>query len=473
MVLRIVPCHSVNTHSRVTPVSNLALPLRSTIRTFQYKAIPVPNQPTPPTARLSRPTHTRSGRSDALGHERRKDRPADFHVAVDIALFSLRNDLLHIGVVQRRGGTSLVDQNHLNRRRDPAAPRRVTEVTRDPDHHWALPGGHVGHKLLGDRYGTGDTPDASLEAAALRVLGREVGITLGLEDLHQVGAFGDANRDPRSGHTISIAYLAVVGDDRDLERHPDDAVGHVSRVQFRPVVDVLARPNRLEFDHEDILMAAIRLLRNLVVTTPLATRFCRDEFTLGELRRVYEVIFHQSLDSAEQAEQPEHATAVRKYLTKLEQLSASQTPDFERTVNELALLRPTVPREVPDLQLADGSTVEVKRHRSRRSSSEPGFASRSMNSLDFARQAELLSRLVRQSSGIRSPRPPRLIKALDPTNFARKIQKLGILEPVHGGSRPTFDRYGKPAALFRLNRHRDDAPFLLRLDNLGRSETSE
>ena len=455
-------------------MSHCALPLGSTIRTFHYKAFSVPDQPTPPSSRSSRAPRTRSDQSDALRHERRKDRPADFHVAVDIALFSLRNDLLHIGVVQRRGGTSLLDQNHLIRRHDPAAPRRVTEVTRDPDHHWALPGGHVGHKLLGDRYGTGDTPDASLEAAALRVLGREVGITLGVEDLHQVGAFGDANRDPRSGHTISIAYLAVVGDDRDLERHPDDAVGHVSRVQFRPVVDVLARPNRLEFDHEDILMAAIRLLRNLVVTTPLATRFCRDEFTLGELRRVYEVIFHQSLDSAEQAEQPEHATAIRKYLAKLEQLGATQTPEIERTVSELAEFLPLrVPREAPDLLFADGSTVEVKRHRSRSTPSEPGLASRGMNSLDLARQAELLSRLLRQSSGIKSPRPPRLIKALDPTNFARKIQKLGILEPVQGGSRPTFDRYGKPAALFRLNRHRDSAPFLLRLDNLGRSESSE
>ncbi|NCZ56102.1 MAG: NUDIX hydrolase, partial [Acidimicrobiia bacterium] len=142
----------------------------------------------------------------------------------------------------------------------------------------------MGHTLLGDAYGTGPEPDPSLEAAAVRVLARETTLTLTAADLHQVGAFGDADRDPRSGRTVSIAYLAVVGDDRDLARHPDDAIGHVSRVQFRPVVDLLARPSRLEFDHEDIVMAAIRLLRQLVLTTPLAAKFCRDQFTLGELR---------------------------------------------------------------------------------------------------------------------------------------------------------------------------------------------
>jgi len=421
------------------------------------------------------PTPHRWSATDAT--TRSRQRPADFHVAVDIVVFSLRNDLLHIGVVQRRSDTALIDQSQLARRRDPGLPRDVVEVPRDPVHHWALPGGHVGNTLLGDRYGTGDSPDQSLEAAAVRVLNREAGISLSTSEVHQVGAFGDANRDPRSGHTISVAYMAVVGDDRDVVRHPDDAIGHVHRVQFRPVVDVLARPSQLEFDHEDILMAAIRLLRSLVVTTPLATRFCRDEFTMGELRRVYEVIFHESLDSAENAERPEHAGAVRRYLNTLEHLGESQDPDLERTVNQLALLLPGARRDEPDLILADGTAAEVTRYGRRSARRAEGLASRgsssSSTSFDLVRQAELLSRLLRQSSGLKPPRPPRLLRSLDPTNFARKIQKLGILEPVRGESRPTFDRYGKPAALFRLNPHRESAPFLLRVDNLGKSDTSE
>lgn len=397
-------------------------------------------------------------------------RRADFHVAVDICLFSLRNDLLHIGVVQRRGPDACIDLNHVARRRSHDAPRRIVEVPRDPDHHWALPGGHVGHTLLGDDYGTGPEPDASLEAAAVRVLARETAISLRMDELHQVGAFGDANRDPRSGHTVSVAYLAVAGDDRDVARHPDDAVGHVSRVQFRPVVDVLSRPNQLEFDHEDILMRAIGLLRSLVITTPLATRFCRPEFTMGELRRVYEVIFHESLDSAHNAER--FAPKVREYLKKLEEIGGEQGRELEQTVSELAMLLPYA-RHDADLFI-DDQPLEIK-SKSRRSATPSArvMLQRAMPSTDLARQAELLSRLVRQSSGMKPPRPPRMLKSLDPTNFARKIQKLGILEPVEGESRPTFERYGKPAALFRLNQRRENTPFLLRLDGLTKGDSPD
>lgn len=388
-------------------------------------------------------------------------RRPDFHVTVDVVLLSLRNDLLHIGVVQRRGSSAFIDANVLMRRGNPRAPRRVEQIERHPQHHWALPGGHVGNTLLGDAYGTGTTPDATLVQAALRVLQRETNLALSEADLHQVGAFGDADRDPRSGRTISVAYAAIVGDDRDLALHPNTQIGHVSHVQFRPLVDVLARPNRLEFDHEDIVMAAINLVRNLVVTTPLATKFCREEFTLGELRRVYEALFHESLDSAEAAEQPGHADSVRKYLKTLEQLSAQHTPDFERTITELAMMMPSS-TSGPDF-ISDNYVAEVK-----------GFASRSTApAANIARQAELMSRLMRQSSRTRTPRPPRLIKPLDPTNFARRIHKLNILTSVKGESRPTFDRYGKPAALFRLDPNHEPTPFLLRLDGLGKSDSSE
>jgi ADP-ribose pyrophosphatase YjhB (NUDIX family) len=399
-------------------------------------------------------------------------RPPDFHVAVDICLFSLRNDLLHIGVVQRRGQTALIDHNHLQRRPRRAqaghlatpAERRVVEVPRDPEHHWALPGGHVGHTLLGDAYGTGTEPDPSLEAAALRVLGREAGLRLSPSDLHQIGAFGDANRDPRSGHTVSVAYMAVVPQDRDLVAHPDDAVGHVSRVQFRPVVDVLARPNRLEFDHEDILLAGIELLRRLVVTTPLATQFLLPTFTLGELRRVYEVLFHESLDGAGEAEQ--YAPKVRAFLQKVEAMGLGEGRELEQTVSALARLMPYP--SMADEFTSDDPDVITGQHEVR----VPPTRTRTRPS-DLSMQAELMRKLLRQTSGIKPMRPPRLLKPLDPTNFARKVQKLGFVVPVRGASRQTFDRYGKPAALFRLDPSREAQPFLLRLDGLTKSEPDD
>lgn len=401
-------------------------------------------------------------------HAVRPPRPADFHVAVDVVLLSLRNDLPHIGVVQRRGTDACIDQHHLARRSDPTSTRRVVSVERHPQHHWALPGGHVGNTLLGSQFGTGDQPDATLEHAALRVVRRETNVSLAIDDLHQIGAFGDQGRDPRSGHTISVAYLAIIGAERELAVHPDDAVGHVSRVQFRPVVDVLARPNRLEFDHEDIVLRAIALARTLVTTTPLATKFLQHEFTMGELRRVYEALFHESLDSAEAAERPGHADSVRAYLAKLERYSQSSAPELVRTFNELAQV---MPRAMPVQSLQEGFASRGAPEDSLSSSLD--FARLDIARLDFARQAQLMSRLVRQSSRVRAPRPPKLLKSLDPTNFARKVQKLNILAPIEGESRPTFDRYGKPAALFCLNPSREHSPFLLRLDSSSRSDSSE
>jgi len=369
-------------------------------------------------------------------------RPPNFHVAVDVVLLSLRNDLPHIGVVQRRGADSYLDANYLARRQNPRLPRRVEVTPRDADQHWALPGGHVGHTLLGAKWGTGDTPDANLEQAALRVVARETGLALRTADLHQIGAFGDLDRDPRSGRTVSVAFLAVVGEDQQPTAHPDDNIGHVMRAQFRPIVDVLARPNRLEFDHEDIVLAAISLTRNLLVTTPLAAAFCRQEFTLGELRRVYEAFFHESLDSAERADQPEYAQVVRRYLARLEDIDQVSTPDLRRRFSELA-------RMLPD---------EV------RYEATPS---------DYLYRLAQINRLTRRPGNLPAPRPPQLLKKLDPTNFARKIQNLRILEPVDGVPRPTFDRFGKPAALWRLNPDRETAPFLLRLEAKTPSESSE
>lgn len=369
------------------------------------------------------------------------DRKPDFHVTVDVLLFSIRNDLPSLGVVQRRGTTAYLDRNRVARRKNPGLARDVVAVPRNADHHWAIPGGHVGHRLLGERYGTGDRPDTSLEAAALRVVERETGLRLDINDLHQVRAFGDHDRDPRSGRTITVAYLAVINDEDELTLHPNSDVGHVSRVQFRPIIDLLARPNQLEFDHEDILLEAIRQLRGLAMSTPIATRFCRSEFTLGELRRVFELLFHESLDSAEAAER--FAPPVHTYLKKLETLS---DPDLQRTVALLASSLHSVPSEAPESGLASGAV--------------------------YARQARLLERLRRESGRLKPPKPPRLVKRFDPTNFNRKLMKLDILDEVPGAMRQTFERYGKVAGTFRLRQSQQHARFLLRLDSLARDPDS-
>jgi 8-oxo-dGTP diphosphatase len=104
---------------------------------------------------------------------------------------------------------------------------------------WAFPGGFVDE-------------NESLEDAAARELQEETGLS-GIK-IEQIGAFGDPGRDPR-GHTISIAFAAVLDARRDAHA-ADDA----SDAQWHSAL----RPPKLAFDHKKILKVALKRIRDSV-----------------------------------------------------------------------------------------------------------------------------------------------------------------------------------------------------------------
>ena len=77
---------------------------------------------------------------------------------------------------------------------------------------------------------------------------------------------------------------------------PPVAGSDAAAVEWRPVDELLGSPGRLAFDHHRILADGVERARAKLEYTPLATAFCPDEFTVGELRHVYEVVWGTPLD---------------------------------------------------------------------------------------------------------------------------------------------------------------------------------
>jgi 8-oxo-dGTP diphosphatase len=132
--------------------------------------------------------------------------------------------------------------------------------------------------------------DEDLDAAASRELMEETGLDGTRLHLEQLTVFGAPGRDPR-GRVVTVPYLAIAPD------LPVPVAGSdASSARWEPVETALSRRRRLAFDHRDILLAGVERARRELEYTTLATVFCHQTFTIGELRTVYEVVWGRRLD---------------------------------------------------------------------------------------------------------------------------------------------------------------------------------
>ena len=88
-----------------------------------------------------------------------------------------------------------------------------------------------------------------------------------------------------------MAYLAIAPD------LPTPVAGTDAKdAAWRPAEPIVAASGPRAFDHHLILKEGMEQSRRLLEYTTLATAFCADQFTIADLRRVYEVVWGVSLD---------------------------------------------------------------------------------------------------------------------------------------------------------------------------------
>jgi 8-oxo-dGTP diphosphatase len=210
-----------------------------------------------------------------------------FAVTVDLVVLTVREGAL-CALLIRRG-----EQPHLGRS--------------------ALPGGFV-------------RIDEDLDVAARRELFEETGLARLPVHLEQLATYGAVGRDPRM-RVVSVAYLALAPDLPAPQAGGDAACaawvpvaevlpdlfpaqpgsGHADPVAGRPAGSgaPFADPSAdradgrpaLAFDHVVILTDGVERARAKLEYSPLAAAFCPPEFTVGELRRVYEAVWGVTLDA--------------------------------------------------------------------------------------------------------------------------------------------------------------------------------
>ncbi len=174
-----------------------------------------------------------------------KDYPGP-SVTVDIIVFTLENNELKVLLVKRK-----------------------IEPFKDK---WAIPGGFV-------------RIDESLDEAALRELQEETGVK-GVY-LEQLYTFGNPKRDPR-GRVITVSYIALINSANiKLEAKTDASEAAWFSLKKLPT---------LAFDHKEILTYALKRLKWKFEYTTVAFSMLSKNFTIGEIQKMYEIVFDKKFD---------------------------------------------------------------------------------------------------------------------------------------------------------------------------------
>ncbi|BCW57594.1 NUDIX hydrolase [Arthrobacter sp. StoSoilB20] len=145
----------------------------------------------------------------------------------------------------------------------------------------ALPGGFVG-------------PEESAGQAAGRELAEETGLDLGRLAVHveQLATYTNPDRDPRM-RVVSVAHVALLASD-GISLPKIAAGSDAASSGWCGVHDIL-RSKELAFDHATILADGLERLAGKMEYTTVAARLLPEEFTMTQLRTVYDAVWETTL----------------------------------------------------------------------------------------------------------------------------------------------------------------------------------
>ena len=137
--------------------------------------------------------------------------------------------------------------------------------------NWSLMGGFV-------------DPKESLDNAAQRIVKKLTG--LDQVYMEQLYAFGDINRDA-GGRIISVAYFSLIKiNEQDSELVKEYGASWISFSELPKLI----------FDHDEMVKRALRKLRIRARTQPIGFELLPEKFTIPQLQRLYEAIYHVPFD---------------------------------------------------------------------------------------------------------------------------------------------------------------------------------
>ncbi len=144
--------------------------------------------------------------------------------------------------------------------------------------------------------------DEDLDTASKRILKEQTGLqNIYMKQLKAFGALDRLTRKPQDmawlkvidhpeERVITIPYYSLI----NLSEDAGAGTSLNLNARWFPVDQVSSLP--MAFDHPEILEFALSTLRNELRSKPLAFEMLPTKFSLGQLQKIYEVVFEKSLD---------------------------------------------------------------------------------------------------------------------------------------------------------------------------------